>query len=419
MFGLSAQGERRVSGPGEEELNFMSATRGTMQHPLPVSAVRAHDCSEVTSRRMVFCSFRGAKTLILAVFVLVIAVGLAGCQQEAARVQNLPRPVQVEAVTVTDYAPTVRLTGEIRARFESDLAFRIEGRVSERMVNVGDHVNADQVLARLDPQQQEASVTAADANMRAAEAALRDATRTYERQKALLAKGFTTIREHDQAEETYLKARASLDNAGAQLGTARDHLSDTVLRAGVAGIITARKVETGQVVQSAQTAFTIAQDGPRDAVFNVNELIFAQEPADPAIRLTLVSDPAMKAKGSVREISPIMDTSNGTVTVKVAIEHPPAGMTLGASVVGEGRFRSRNLVVVPWSAVSSANRQPAVWTVNPQTKRLSLRPIAIEGYEREKVVVREGLQPGEIVVTGGAQFMWPQQAVAFTDGAAS
>lgn len=361
----------------------------------------------------------GSQRLLLAGSVLVIAVGLTGCQQQAARVQNSPRPVQVETATMADYAPTVRLTGEIRAQFENDLAFRIDGRVAQRMVDVGDHVSANQRLARLDPQQQEASVAAADAAVLAAEAALREASRTYERQKALLAKGFTTIREHDQAEETYLKASASLDDAKAQLGTAREHLSDTVLRAGVSGIITARKVETGQVVQSAQAVFTIAQDGPRDAVFNVNESIFAEEPGDRAIKLTLVSDPAVKAKGFVREVSPIIDTSNGTILVKVAIEHPPAGMTLGAAVIGEGRYRSRNLVVIPWSAVSSANRQAAVWTVDPQTKRLSLRPIAIESYEREKVVVREGLQPGDIVVTGGAQFVWPGQPVAFTEGASS
>jgi len=367
---------------------------------------------------MVACSFQHARRLIVPGFILLTAVGLTGCEQETKGVQNLPRPVQVETVTVTDYAPTVRVTGEVRARFESDLAFRIEGRVAERMVNVGDHVTADQVIARLDPQQQQASVTATDAAVQAAQAALREATRTYERQKALLATGFTTIREHDQAEETYLKALASLDNAKAQLGTAREHLFDTVLRAGVPGVITARKVETGQVVQSAQAVFTIAQDGPRDAAFNVNESIFAQELADPAIKLTLVSDPAVKAKGTVREISPIMDTANGTIRVKVSIEHPPAAMTLGAPVIGEGRFGPRNLVVIPWSAVTSARGQPAVWTVNPDTKTLSLRPIAIEGYERERVVVREGLQSGEKVVTGGAQFAWPRQVVGFTEGAA-
>ena len=181
-------------------------------------------------------------------------------------------------------------------------------------------MTADQVLARLDPQQQQATVTAAEAAVQAAEAVLRQATSTYERQKALLAKGFTTKREHDQAEEAYRTAQASLDAAQAQLGTARDQLSYTVLRAGVPGVITARNAETGQVVQVAQSVFSIAQDGPRDAVFHVHESIFTHEPGDPAIELTLVSDPAVKAKGTVREVSPTVDESSGTVRVKVGIE---------------------------------------------------------------------------------------------------
>jgi membrane fusion protein, multidrug efflux system len=348
----------------------------------------------------------------------VTAMGLAACQQQTSRPENPPTAVQIETVTLTDYAPTVRLTGEIRARVESDLAFRVAGRITERTVNVGDHVTADQVLARIDPQEQQATVTAAEAAVRAAEAVLRQATSTYERQKSLLARGFTTQREHDQAEEAYRTAQASLDDARAELGTARDHLSDTVLRTGVPGVITARKAETGQVVQAAQTVFSIAQDGARDAVFNVYESIFTRELADPAIELTLVSDPVVKAKGTVREIAPTVDTSSGTVRAKVGIEHPPATMTLGAAVIGEGRFRPRKLVVVPWSALSTGNGRPAVWTVDPQTRTVSLKPIAIEGYETGKVVVREGLRPGEIVVTGGAQMLRPNQVVAFAEGAA-
>ena len=160
-----------------------------------------------------------------------------------------------------------------RRRFESDLSFRIEGRVTERMVNVGDHVTADQVLARLDPQQQQATchrgrgrcagrrgrAPRGDPHLRAPEGAARS--------RVIRPSGSTT-----RLRKPTCKAEASLDNARAQLGTARDQLSDTVLRAGVPGVITARKVETGQVVQAAQTAFSIAQDGPRDAVFNVDEV---------------------------------------------------------------------------------------------------------------------------------------------------
>ena len=349
---------------------------------------------------------------------LLWLAGLAACQQQGPPPEKLPTPVQAQTVALTDYAPVVRLTGEVRARIESDLSFRVSGRITERLVNVGDHVTADQELARIDPQEQQATVTAAEASVRAAEATLRQATSTYERQRSLLSRGFTTQREHDQAEEAYRRARAALDTARAQAGTARDQLSYTVLRAGVPGVITARNAEAGQVVQAAQTVFSIAQDGPRDAVFNLYESIFTRELADPTIGVTLVSDPTVTARGRVREISPTVDTTSGTVRAKVDIERPPAAMTLGAAVVGEGRFQRRPLVVLPWSALSAAHGQPAVWIVDPGTGTVRLRPITVEGYETGKVIVREGLRPGEIVVTGGAQLLRPDQRVAFAEGAA-
>jgi multidrug efflux pump subunit AcrA (membrane-fusion protein) len=129
-----------------------------------------------------------------------------------------------------------------------------------------------------------------------------------------------------------------------------------------------------------------------------------------------VSDPAVRATGTVREISPTVDPSTGTVRVKVSIERPPAAMALGAAVIGEGRFQPRRLVVLPWNALSSANGQPAVWTVDPQTRAVSLKPIAIEGFETGKIIVRDGIRPGEVVVTGGAQLLRPNQVVALAKG---
>jgi membrane fusion protein, multidrug efflux system len=359
---------------------------------------------------------RGRRSACWAAMLAV--TGLAACQQEAPPPEKPPFIVQAETATLTDYAPRVRLTGEVQAQVESDLSFRVSGRVAERLVDVGDHVTVNQVLARIDPQEQQASVTAAEAAVRAAEAVLRQATSAFERQKSLLARGFTTQREHDQAEEAFRTAQGSLETAKAQLGTVRDQLSYTVLRAGAPGVITARNVEAGQVVQAAQTVFSIAQDGPRDAVFDVYESIFTRELANPAIELTLVSNPTVKATSTVREISPTVNTATGTVRVKVSIERPPTAMALGAAVVGEGRFQPRKLVVLPWNALSSANGQPAVWTVDPQTKVVSLKPIAIEGYETGKIIVRDGIQPGEVVVTGGAQLLRPNQVVAPAEGAA-
>ena len=215
----------------------------------------------------------------------VAAAALAACSQEAAPAKA-PMAVRSQTVALTDFEPRVELTGEIKAQVQSDLSFRVSGRVIERSVDVGAHVTADQPLARLDPQEQEANVRSAEANVQAAEAQLRQATSTFERQRTLLAQGFTTRASYDQSEQVFRTSQGSLEAARAQLETARQQLSYTVLRAGVSGIITARNIEVGQVVQAAQTVLSIAQDGPRDAVFHVHEALFALGRADPAVDIT-------------------------------------------------------------------------------------------------------------------------------------
>jgi len=144
----------------------------------------------------------------------------------------------------------------------------------------------------------------------------------------------------------------------------------------------------------------------------VHEALFALGRADPAIDITLVSDPSVKAIGKVREVSPTVDQVTGTVKAKVGLEQTPVAMALGAPVIGAGRFRARKLVVLPWSALMSLNGEPAVWVVQPQTKVVSLRPVVIEVYQREQVIIRDGLKAGEIVVTSGAQMLRPNQTIA-------
>jgi RND family efflux transporter MFP subunit len=346
----------------------------------------------------------------LAVGVL-LAAAAAGCAQDPAP-EKAPAAVKIQTVEYTDYSPRVELTGEIKAQVQSDLSFRVSGRVIERTVDVGAHVAPDQPLAQLDPQEQEANVRSAEANVQAAEAQLRQAASTFERQKTLLGQGFTTRANYDQAEQAFRTAQGSLDAARAQLATAREQLSYTTLRAGVSGIITARNVEVGQVVQAVQTVFTIAHDGPRDAVFNVQESAFGRERTDPAVQLVLVSDPNVRATGKVREVSPTVDPATGTVRVKVGIERTPPSMTLGAAVTGSAQFKARRLVILPWGALASREGEPAVWVVHRQTRAVSLKPVTIDAYKTGELLIGGGLEPGEIVVTTGGQLLRPNQTVA-------
>jgi membrane fusion protein, multidrug efflux system len=325
--------------------------------------------------------------------------------------------VQAQTVELINASETLTLTGEIRAQFESDLSFRVGGRITERNVDVGDHVVAEQVLAKIDPNEQQANVTAAEADVQAADAKLKDASSAFDRQKLLLSRGSATRVDYDQAEEVFRTAQGSLDAAKAQLGTARDAFVQTVLRAKNAGVVTARAAEVGEVVQPAQRVFSIAHDGPRDAVFNVNESAFGDEPVDRTvdIQINLVTDPALTTTGKVREIAPTAKGVGGTVAVKVRLEQAPPEMTLGAAVIGKAPLCSRKAAAVLQStALFSDNGKPAVWVVDRQTRAVTLRPITVARYETGKVIVAKGLEEGEIVVTAATQFLRPNQSVTIS-----
>src|SRR5262249_49528120 len=162
-------------------------------------------------------------------------------------------------------------------------------------------------------------VEAAEGQANAADAQFRDAASSFERQKFLLARKSTPQAEYDRAEELFRTRKSSLEAAKAQLGMAHDALTQTELRADCAGTITARKAEIGQVVAEGQPVFALAHDGPRDAVFNVNDSVFGNQPVDQnvQIQISLVSDPSIRTTGRVREITPTLSGAGGTVVVKV------------------------------------------------------------------------------------------------------
>src|SRR4029077_1222641 len=182
---------------------------------------------------------------------------LSACDDDSAGSVQRAAFVRTEIVQQRDRQTSVTLTGAIQARSSADLSFRVSVRLLARLVDVGAHVNAGDVLARLDPTEQQAELDAATAGVSAAESQLRVAKATFDRQTSLISSGFTTRVAYDQAQEELRTAESTLESAKAQLGTAHEALGDTELHARAAGVITARSLEVGQVVQAAQTVFTL------------------------------------------------------------------------------------------------------------------------------------------------------------------
>ncbi len=339
------------------------------------------------------------------------ALSTSGCQKQQAADKKLPVLVTTQKVALAEYAPRTSLTGVIAARTLNNLSFRVGGRVAERLVDVGQHVDQGMVLARIDPQEQQSDLRSAQADLDAAQAQLTQAAATYQRQKTLLSQGFTTRRDFDTADQTLKVAQGSVDAAQSALANAKENLSYTELKAGAAGVITARQVEAGQVVQAAQTVFTIAEDGDRDAVFNVQETLVAQTPPSPAVTITLLGDPQVRAVGKVREISPAVDTASGSIRVKIGIPDTPAGMPLGAAVIGTVSAKSVKAILLPWQALTSTAGKPAVWIVDPSSKAVATAPVEVLAFDSGVVVVDKGLQEGQSVVTAGGQLLSPGQTV--------
>ena len=343
----------------------------------------------------------------------LLATSLSACNDRSAAPVERAALVHTELVQPRGGQAAVTLTGEVQARFSADLSFRVSGRVLERLVDVGAHVNTGDVLARLDPAEQQADFDAATASVAAAEAQLRVAQATFDRQSYLLSSGFTTRTAYDQAQEQLRTAQSALESAKSQLGTAREALGDTELHAPAGGVITARNLEVGQVVQATQSVFTLAQDGERDAVFDVPESVFFGDVEHGHVSLALVSGSDVTAVGYVREISPAVDPKSSTVRVKVAIQNPPPAMTLGSAIAGSAGTKPATEITVPWTALTATGSKPAVWIVDPKTSTASLKPVTVGAYEAGAVLIKEGLQAGDRVVVDGGKLLSSGQPVTY------
>jgi len=323
-------------------------------------------------------------------------------------------PVRTLAVQVRELDNSAALTGEIRPRYESDLGFRVAGKVIERTVEVGAAVAKGDLLARLDSGDQQNALKAAQSDLAAAQAVLEQTRAQEERQRKLLTGGYTTKVRYDDAQRQYRTAQAGLQTAEADLRMAQDTLSYTELRADRDGIITAKGAEPGQVVAAGQMVVRLADPRERDAVFQVAATgTKLRDSADyPPVEVRLVGDPSA-VEGRIREVSPGVDPVTRTYTVKVALPDPPEAFRFGATVIGRARFPPQPVVDLPSPALFQTEQgAPAVWVVDRAKATVGLRPVSVLRYDTGTVIVSAGLKSGDLVVVGGIQKLRPGQRVA-------
>ena len=336
---------------------------------------------------------------------------LGGCSKPAPTEEPI-RAVKVLTVGVEGMRAGGEFAGEVRARVESRLGFRVGGKIVRRQVELGQRVKAGEVLAQLDPQDYQLAALAAKAQVVAA-ATNRDlAAADFKRYKELRDQNFISGAELERRDAALKAAQAQLDQAQAQGATQGNQAAYTTLVADVSGVVTAVEAEAGQVVAAGTPVVRIAQDGPRDVVFSV--------PEDKVAQIKIGSGVDVRAwgakeaiRGAVREVAASAEPVTRTFGVKVSLPVKDA-LALGAtvSVLPQALDRSGVQVIkLPTSALRQDGQSSAVWVLDTASMTVKLQPIQIATADGNDVIVAGGLQPGMKVVSAGVHVLSPGQKV--------
>lgn len=342
---------------------------------------------------------------------------LTACEQPA---PAAPQIRSVRAVTVERrvLAERVVLIGQIKPRDEISLAFRIDGKLIERPVIVGDRITAGRLVARLDSQTELNALQAAKADIAAAKAALAQAEKLEGRQSELLKRGISSRALYDQALQQLQTAEAQLDSAEARARTSQDRLKYTALQTEVSGVITAKGAEPGEFVRAGQMIVKVAREDRKDALFEVpGQLALThQVPHDILINVAMVDNPNIKTTGHIREVAPQPDPLTRLFPVRIGLDNPPPEFFFGGMVSGAVAFDSPPVITLPLTAIIDSDGKPSVWVVDPTSNTVALRAVEILRYDASAVIVSSGLRDGEAVVTAGVNVLHPGQKVKLLSG---
>ncbi|PSJ56207.1 efflux RND transporter periplasmic adaptor subunit [Pseudaminobacter soli (ex Li et al. 2025)] len=346
---------------------------------------------------------------------LLSAVGLLACQEQQHAAAPAPRPVLFVAVT-PQIVRTVGFAGTVEPQYQSDLGFRVLGRIVSRDVNVGDLVKKGQRLATLDPVSYQLAVRSAQADLASATARLENAAATETRQRTLLQQNITTQAEFDAAQQARETADAGVTRAKAKLDTAEEQLDYTELRAEFDGVVTATAADLGQVVQPGQTVVTVARPDIREAVVDLPDSIGRDLRLGNRLDIFLQVDPSVQASGSVREIAPQADPTTRTLRVRGTLANPPESFRLGTTITARVTTQAAPGFDLPVSALLERGGKTMVWVVDPVTRTVSTRDVTIAARDGSAVRVLDGVTSGTRVVTAGVHSLTPGQTVKIPDG---
>jgi multidrug efflux system membrane fusion protein len=346
--------------------------------------------------------------------VLVLATAaflLAACSRPEPPLEPV-RSVKLLTVGVGALQASSEYSGDVRARVESRLGFRVAGKIVQRQADLGQRVRAGQVLAQLDPRDYQLATDAARAQVTAATTQRDLAAADFKRYQTLKEQNFISGAELERREASLKAAQATLDQARAQLSSQGNQAGYTTLVADVAGVVTGIDAEPGQVVAAGTPVVRIAQDGPRDVVFVVPEDRVRQvTPGSEVVVRSLLGGAPLA--GRVREVAASADAVTRTFQVKVSVDGadvPPLGSTVYAtpkalSVAGTPAIK------LPTTALRQQGQSTAVWVYDAASGTVVSQEVQIATADGNEAVVSAGLKPGMQVVATGVHVLSPGQKV--------
>jgi membrane fusion protein, multidrug efflux system len=347
--------------------------------------------------------------------LLLGALALSACTEEKAETKPEIRSVKVVEIATTTNTRELEYSGSVKSRTEMNLGFRVAGKVTERLVDIGDRVKPGDVLARMDPTDYRLAVNSATANLAAAEKAVETTDLANKRAHALYKKDAVPKAQVEQAQLTYDQAVSTRDAAAAALDQAKNQMSYADLKSDRDGIVTAVSADRGQVVAAGTPVLTVVADDQKEVLIAVPENDIAEFAIGKQVKARFWSDDKLVLSGKVREVSGSADPQSRTFSVRVSLPNDQRvllGMT--ATVVAEVTDGA-DKVTVPLSALAEKNGDKIVWTVDRTAATVHSRSIKVADFTDDGVGVSDGLKPGDIVVSAGTQFMTENLKVKLPD----
>jgi len=355
----------------------------------------------------------GIRPVLLSSLVLAWALAMTGCSPKEVAPEPV-RAVRTLRVEPGSVAAVQEFSGEVRARTETRLSFRVGGKMVSREVGLGDAVRPGQLIAQLDAADLRLGQEAASAALRAAQVQADQAGADLKRYRELHAQGFIGDAELERRQTTLKAAQATLDQARAQAGVQGNQAQYARLVAEGAGVVTAVEVEPGTVVAAGTPIVRVALDGPRDVVFSVpedrvGELRALMDRAG-ALQVRLWGGEGEMLPATLRELAAAADATTRTFVAKADLGAAAARLGRTATVRLE-RPRRDGQIRLPLSAVAEQGGRSIVWVLDGQAMTVRPQPVVIGGADGNEVLVSGGLQPGQEVVTAGVHVLTAGQKV--------